>query len=127
MQDEHDAIVELLLGRRIVSVDMCNRQLILDNLTCVQVIPNEGVCSCGGGDYELTSLATVDNIITDVKCVNDPASDDGDGTGYSIFVFADNQKINVMQVDGNDGNGYYGSGYSLVVTRPKTYHITEHP
>lgn len=34
---------------------------------------------------------------------------------YSIFVFSENTKINLMRFDGSDGNGYYGTGYRLLV------------
>ena len=49
-----------------------------------------------------------------VKGVID-AVDEYDGTSYKIFVYAENQKLKLLQVDGDDGNGYYGTGYSIIV------------
>ena len=45
--------------------------------------------------------------------INDPKSDDD--TSYKIFVYAEDKKIKAVQVDGDDGNGYYGTGYSIMV------------
>lgn len=130
----------LFLGRRIVAAETgsfpmppkyygtASGRLTLDDGTQVLVSPNEGGCSCGAGDYELAHLATVDNIITAVRLEDDST---GDGvsrydevtkeyeTGhYSIFVVADAQEINVARIEGDDGNGYYGTGYRLVVVKP---------
>lgn len=115
-EDSITDIQALFLGRRVVDVDMDQRTLRLDNGALVTITPNEGGCGCGAGDYELTSLRTVDNIITDVRVVNDPSGDDSNGTGYRIFVYANAEMINLMSVDGDDGNGYYGTGYHLTVT-----------
>lgn len=125
-EDESD-IQKLLLGRRIVATSFTDHTITLNNGTVIRVIPNEGGCSCGSGDYELTSLATVDNIITDVRIVNSPSDDYGDGEGYRIFVVADAAEINVLQVDGNDGSGYYGTGYSLHIRVPESIVINEEP
>lgn len=37
---------------------------------------------------------------------------------YKIFVFADNQQINLATFEGTDGNGYYGTGYCIEVFDP---------
>lgn len=106
----------LLLGRRVVEVD--EDHMRLDNGTIVKVVPNEGGCSCGAGDYELKHLAGVDNAITRVEfeCERTPSVDGYDEqSAYRIFVFADNQRINLLAVEGDDGNGYYGTGYDLLV------------
>lgn len=108
--EEHDAIVALLLGHKVERVD--NETLRLDNGTSLTLKGNEGGCSCGAGDYELTELNGVDNIITNVELLDDP---DGEGA-YRIFVFADNKRINLATFEGSDGNGYYGTGYSIKVT-----------
>lgn len=112
-------IVELLLGRTVTKV--ADDQLLLDDGTMLTLAGNEGGCSCGAGDYELTELNGCDNIITKVELENDPDGDDyaRDAQGvYRIFVFADNQRINLATFEGSDGNGYYGTGYSITVTRP---------
>lgn len=139
---DEDEIAELLIGRRVVEAEAGdfrrpddNRwagavtgRLRLDDGTVVLVAPNEGSCTCSAGDYYLESIAKVDNIITSVKLVNDPDGDDArtynydtdeyEGPkpeGYKIFVYCDNTEINLMHIDGSDGNGYYGTGYELIV------------
>ena len=42
-----------------------------------------------------------------------------DEYSYKIFVYAENKKIKIVQVDGDDGNGYYGTGYSIAVKFPE--------
>lgn len=128
---EHDQeeIRDLLLGHTVVKAD--EEHLLLDNGTVIKAIGHEGGCSCGAGDYDLSVLNGVDNAITSVEFDYAPAGDDvgphkrvkshpddpeGEWTGYyRIFVYAENEKINLMQVDGSDGNGYYGTGFALLV------------
>ena len=138
-QDDDDDISALLLGRRIVfaeqgQFDAPNNdeihywrtftgKLTLDNGTTVLVAPNEGGCSCSAGNYSLTSLAAFDNVITSVRLAVESEDEDDDGWSYSdksyrIYVVADAVEINAVQIDGNDGNGYYGTGYELLVVVP---------
>ena len=118
---EEEAIRMLLTGRRIVSAH--EDTLTLDNGTTVKVIPNSGCGGCTSGGYWLEHIAAVDNIITDVRIdseqVGEPRAGGDDGAfRYSIFVFADAVEINAVTVEGDDGNGYYGTGYRLLITAP---------
>jgi hypothetical protein len=127
-EDSEQGIRALLEGRRIVTAETgdfgrsekhgptVSGRLTLDDGTRILVVPNEGGCACGGGDYMLDHLATVDNIITDVRLYHDPETEDNDYTQrYRIYVVADAVEINVLSVSGNDGSGYYGTGYELHV------------
>ncbi len=106
-------IRELLVGRK-VKVDGDN--LILDNGIVLEVIANEGCGGCSSGWYSITKLNEVDNAITNVEfdCDGDVANEDDD-TSYKIFVFCEDTRIKLLQVDGSDGNGYYGTGYTIIV------------
>lgn len=130
-----DAIRELLLGRRVVSVEQfaepmkvddmwspAEGKLTLDDGREVFVVPNVGGCSCGAGDYALTGLERVDNVITRVDfAVDDESTDEYEAEQtYRIFVLAGHEQINLLSVHGDDGNGYYGTGYELVVRGPGT-------
>lgn len=122
-------IQELLTGRRIVAAEMgafdcrdkhgwktqASGRLTLDNGTRIYVVPNSGGCSCGSGDYELTSLAAVDNVITSVRLAEEHDERSYEAISYRIYVVADAVEINAVQVNGDDGNGYYGTGYELIV------------
>lgn len=126
-----DEIAELFLGRRIVEAemgsfdydgrgwrDMAEGRLVLDDGTVLYLAGNVGGCSCSAGDYPLTKVASVDNIITSARVECDPAGDGDAGEGaYRIYVIADAVEINVAEFVGDDGNGYYGTGFALSVVR----------
>jgi hypothetical protein len=134
-EEDGDAIAALLVGRRIVSAEKgdCDYpgrsswdkqpegRLVLDDGTVLYLTGHEGGCSCGSGDYDLNTVAAVDNIITSARVEALPGGDDYDGFGgsyqgtYRIFVFADAVEINVAEFVGSDGNGYYGTGFALTV------------
>jgi hypothetical protein len=135
-EEAGDAIAQLLIGRRIVSaekgrfdypgrstwVNQPEGRLVLDDGTTLYLTGHEGGCSCGAGDYDLTKVAAVDNIITSARVEALPGGDgyDRDSGTYRIFVFADAEEINVAEFAGSDGNGYYGTGFSLTVLPPTT-------
>jgi hypothetical protein len=104
-------ITALLIGH---SVTVAGPALLrLDDGTGLEIIPNEGGCACSSGDYELTALNGVENVITRVDF--DTTDTDDFGKSYKIFVHAGDERINLLSVDGSDGNGYYGTGYEIRV------------
>lgn len=126
-EEDRDEIASLLMGRTVTKVD--GEHLMLDNGTVIKAIGHDGGCACSAGCYDLSVLNGVDNVITRVDFDYQPAGDGEDPvlsghpddptdgwTGYyRVFVFADNQQINLMQFDGSDGNGYYGTGFEILV------------
>jgi hypothetical protein len=95
--------------------------IILDDGTQVYVKGNEGCGGCDSGNYDLQHLATVDNVITSVRLATETSCYDeysDEYVSYRIFVYAGAEEINLMQVDGTDGNGYYGTGYEITVIFP---------
>lgn len=128
LNHEDQARIEaLLLGRTVTKVD--SEHLMLDNGTVIKALGHDGGCACSAGCYDLTVLNGVDNVITRVTFDYAPAGDyeDPEKSGhpddpedkwtgyYRIFVYAENREINLMQFDGSDGNGYYGTGFELLV------------
>lgn len=104
--------------------------LTLSDGTVLKVWGNTGGCICGAGDYLLTELNDVDNVITNVEVEEQPNGDYlpcpecgeegcfdhyGLGGSYRIFVFAEDRRINLASFEGSDGNGYYGTGWWLTV------------
>jgi len=133
-QNDAEEIGALLTGRRIIAAeqgqfersdrdwgDAPTGKLTLDDGTVVLVVPNEGGCACSAGDYYLKSLVACDNVITSVRLAAESDGEDtwGSKQSYRIYVVADAVEINVVQIDGDDGNGYYGTGYELIVTVPQ--------
>ena len=131
---DEEAIRELLMGRKVVAAERFTEgvpvsgayspaegRLTLDDGRELFVVPNIGGCICSAGDYELDSLNRVDNVITRVDFeVEDRTGPEGedwyeDGHTYRIFVLAGHERINLLSVQGDDGNGYYGTGYEIVV------------
>lgn len=117
--DEKELIRLHLLGRRVISVNTVGNTgyIELDDGSTLELHPNIGGCACGAGDYELTELNTCDNMIMNVEFEDNPGGDyqeNYDGY-YRIFVFAENEKIKLMEIQGSDGNGYYGTGYWIAV------------
>ena len=115
---DEEGIRNLLLGRRVEKI--ADDHMRLDNGIIVKVVPNEGCC-CGAGDYHLDDLNDVDNVITAVKTVEELDAVDGYGEGprtYAVFVVAADKHLNLFTVKGDDGNGYYGTGYRLLIRDP---------
>lgn len=115
-------IEELLLGHKVTVDDYDN--LVLDNGVVLQINPNIGCSGCESGNYYLEHISSVNNAITNVEFVNeheDSEYDDFDAEyyqHYKIFVIADGMTTELLDVYGTDGNGYYGTGYTIDVYIP---------
>lgn len=110
-------ITELLVGHKVTKV--ADDKLTLDDGTVLTIYPNEGCGGCTSGDYGITELNGCDNIITSVSVTSEDKKADYEiETIYRIFVYAENKQINLLTVEGTDGNGYYGTGYAINVLRP---------
>ena len=108
-------IEELLLGHK-VTVDDCDN-LVLDNGVVLKIYPNIGCYGCESGNYYLEHISSVNNAITNVEFVEE-FEDDCYYEHYRIFVIADGMTTELLDVYGTDGNGYYGTGYTIDVYMP---------
>ena len=118
--DETGKIEQLLLGRKVVKADVRMDTLTLDDGTTVRVRANEGCGGCSNGAYWVSDLNTCDNIITKVEQVIEDVKDSRgyQNTVYRVFVYAEDRRINLIDVEGDDGNGYYGTGFQLIIEGP---------
>ena len=112
-----EVVKELLIGHSVKKVN--EKTLELDNGVQLEFEGNEGCC-CGAGCYYIEELNDCNNVITNVEFDEENIIDDEDdywNTSYSykIFVYAENTRIKLLQCDGDDGNGYYGTGYHIKV------------
>lgn len=131
---DEDVLRDTLFGRSVVSVQFGGEDLpkvgtytraegkvTLDDGTELLFGGNDGGCSCGAGDYELTRLNEMPvNGITNVEIVREEAADgsyEPDKT-YRIFVLAQDQRFELAAFEGNDGNGYYGTGFWFTMVAP---------
>lgn len=106
----------LLLFRKVVKVttiDDMTAEITLDNGVILHTRGNEGCGGCSNGWYYLEELNACDNAITNVEVRVNMAE-----TEFSIFVFADNQEVNLVTYTGDD-NGYYGTGFYLTAYLPQ--------
>jgi hypothetical protein len=112
---QEEKIKDLFLGKRVVKAE--GSELSLNDGTILQVMPNDGGCSCGAGDYYLDNLNKFDNIITNVEVKAVPYSDSEWESGYTyqLFVYSDGISTSVADIKGDDGNGYYGTGFEIYV------------
>ena len=108
-------IEELLLGHKVTTDDY--DKLILDNGVVLQINPNIGCGACESGNYYLEHISSVNNAITNVEFVEE-FEDDCYYEHYKIFVIADGMTTELLDVYGTDGNGYYGTGYTIDVYIP---------
>ncbi len=111
--EDNEKIKSILVGRKIVSAN--GNTLTLDNGTKLIVSPNDGGCSCGAGDYYLENINKFDNVITDAEVKIISLDNYDDEKFYQLFVYSGGISTSVADVHGGDGNGYYGTGFTLIV------------
>lgn len=132
-ENDHEQVEALLLGRTVVEAreteeiipgsershwrEHAEGVLVLDDGTRLYLKGNDGGCWCSAGCYPLRELNGTPNVITKVEFVDAPGGDDEEHYEgyYSIYVYAENRKINLATFEGSDGNGYYGTGYRIYV------------
>ncbi len=116
-EDQETEIRELLIGRKVTKVS--DDTLTLDDGTKLVIEGNEGCGGCSSGWYELTELNECpDNAIMNVEFEthNNVTNIYDEHYTFKVFVLAADRRIKLWEVDGDDGNGYYGTGYWIKVT-----------
>lgn len=117
-QDSDKEITDLLLGRRVITV-LGGDTLVLDNGVEIEVVPKQGCSGCTSGVYDIDYINSCEAVITSVKLSDEDGDPDGkDAHTYKIYVLAANKEQVLLSVSGDDGNGYYGTGYTLNVKYP---------
>lgn len=116
-----DQLKSALIGHKIIKIDTNRHIITLDNNSMLQFIANRGCGGCCSGNYDITEFNPniVDNVITNVT-LSERDSDDPDSwrdTVYEIFVFAENREMKLLSCEGSDGNGYYGTGYRILISK----------
>jgi len=125
---------DLLVGKSIVEARISNVSpdpywdergpvgyLTLSDGTRLKVWGNDGGCACTAGCYPLARLSSTENIITNVFVEENRTGEDterenwDDGGYFRIFVIAGDERINIASFEGDDGNGWYGTGWYLKV------------
>lgn len=123
---------DALIGRSVVSVqlggdlpevgyDRAQGKITLDDGTELLLAGNDGGCICGAGDFELTRLNDMPiNGITNVEIGYEDRgyAEPEPPEVYRIFVLAQDERFELATIEGDTGNGYYGTGFWFSVVRP---------
>ena len=81
----------------------------------VKLEGNRG-CVCENGNTFFDAIGECENIITRAEVKTEETEYEfGEHQKYEIFVYAENTKITLAKGSCTD-NGYYGMGYTLIVT-----------
>lgn len=112
--NDKQGLKELFIGKQIVETRAEEGILILSDGKELSIKPNSGCWGCISGNFSLSELNEVNNVITNVKTVKT----DKDGTTYQLFLYVEGvkKKEKLFAVTGSEGNGYYGTGYTIEVT-----------
>lgn len=134
--DDVEALRSALAGRSVVAVKMIETtdetigkwgpqlegEVHLDNGQILKLAGNGPDCACSAGEYTLSQLNDMPiNGIMDVEVAVDDSRIDEYGEGpqtYRLFVLAQDERIELATFDGDDGNGYYGTGFWFSVAEP---------
>ena len=92
-----------------------------DNNYILKFEGNEGCGGCESGWYFIKQLNEYNNTITNVELSETELHNDEYEYRYEIFVYTNNDKVRLLRCDGDDGNGYYGSGYWITVNLEGEY------
>lgn len=117
---DNDDLTPVLAGRYVTKVD--GDTLTLDNGLMLEFEGNEGCSWCGSGTYGLTELfqrgtPTARIMSADVTTRLTDEDDEYSDVIYTLFVIVDDERLPLAEFEGNDGNGYYGSGFQVTATR----------
>lgn len=115
-----DVLTDVLVGKQVTSVDKVAQTLTLNDGTTLKVEPNLGDWEDQGA-FLLDALDGTENAITSVTLKDrfDATAAEGRRESFEIFVYTEGvaNEQRLVSVVGDSGNGYYGSGFKLTVTR----------
>lgn len=117
--DPTAAFNELLVGKSIVSVDQDAATLTLSDGAVLTIVPNLGE-GYDGGDFFLDQITAVENAITAVEAVTDhdgSVQDRADIYRINVYTAGIPALQELISVSGDIGNGYYGSGFCVLILR----------
>ena len=108
----------ILKGRYVTSIDEYGT-ITLDNGTELDIDGNEGCGGCESGWYWLEETYKRGNSRARIMSahVGYDKDDEAAPSVYTIFVMVDGNpsQLPLATVRGDDGNGYYGTGFTLTV------------
>ena len=120
-QNSDDGLyTQILRGRYVTRID--GSTITLDNGTELHIQGNEGCGGCGNGWYWLEQVYKQGSrrarIMSAYVAYDEEDKDEESPSVYTIFVMVDGNptQLPLATVRGSDGNGYYGTGFTLTAT-----------
>lgn len=111
---------DLVVGKRIASVDSERSSITLDDGTVLNFL-NEGDCCSWFGPTGIKTFPFGDNIITAItELPVAPAASSEAYEAYEVVFLHENQELARVGVEGDPGSGYYMTVGSVEVTLPST-------
>lgn len=127
-QDSDDGLyAQLLRGRYVTSID--DGTITLDDGTELYIHGNEGCGGCESGWYWLEQVykqgSRQARIISAYVTYDEDGNEEAPSV-YTIFVMVDGNphQLPLATVRGDNGNGYYGTGFTLTATIQKPPTVT---
>lgn len=126
-QDSDDGLyTQLLRGRYVTSID--DGIITLDDGTELYIHGNEGCGSCESGWYWLENVYKQGSRKARIMSAYVAYDEDGEDAPsiYTLFVMVDGNptQLPLATVRGDNGNGYYGTGFTLTATIQKPPTVT---
>lgn len=129
-QNSDDGLyTQILRGRYVTSID--GSIITLDDGTELHIYGNEGCGGCSSGWYWLEETFKQGNrkariMSAYVAYSEDKSEDEPARSVYTIFVLVDGNpsQLPLATIRGDDGNGYYGTGFTLTATIQKPPTVT---
>lgn len=116
-----ESLIDLFQGKSITSASLEDGTLTLSDGTVLTIVPNYGEGWDGAGDFFLDRVATVENVTINVDALieYDSSRESGRREIYKINVYTAGIPTaqEIVSVSGDMENGYYGSGFVVIVTR----------
>ena len=109
--DEDDFGRELI-GKRIVALTPTHATL--DDNTVLAIQAGGDCCAWFEGAFRVVDLN--DNAITSVERVE--RDSDGGIDRWSLNIYTAHKQIAAVDIEGNEGSGYYGHSINLQISRP---------
>lgn len=116
-----DLLKEKLVGHRIAEIT--DEKIVLDDGTVLSISPNEGCggCSSGWAEFEVNFTKSINKeaAVMNVKYEDSSTNKEKNYADdeFKIFIYLVNDEL--IEIDGCEGygNGCYGSGFWVTVTK----------
>ena len=112
-----ETLSDELVGKKIVSIDTGNNEIVLNDGTVLELEDNQECCAWFNVDG-ITEIDLDDNIVTAVREEATTLSDPNE-SAFDMVILSRDKTLARIQVDGDVSNGYYCHSIILKVRQGK--------